>query len=382
MRWFLCSIIAMLSAFTFAGCGETNDPVSPKRPMQTTICLNIGLLDIPSGTRTDAYSFEAPANDYEKVHTLRVIIVRPDGTVEHNRFLSYDTPIERTSQTFKVIGMEKKKIYLFANELTDSKEWNGYGYYDYSEIKKGEKFPAAEMDSLKLMSTRMDDNVLFDNTGDFKIWIPINEQYEYELTSDQPGTPENPSETFSCFITRAAVKFSFEIAQSDGGSEGYEVTEITVNNGGFQEYLLPCNTIYNPGKYIVSTDPLGGRMIESFSLPLGAVAEGMRYVFHPTGFGVGSVNDISRSSNYSPAYYFAESKPWGDGYTVKLKVKWDGDSKEQILGPAKLPNLPSCPRNTHVRIRFSFKDILESKVDVLPYTGVYLDPGFGIIPSN
>ena len=61
--------------------------------------------------------FEGVDSKYEKIRTLRVIILHQDDeTVEHNKVftLSEDGDVRYDYMKFKVRGGEKKRIYLFA----------------------------------------------------------------------------------------------------------------------------------------------------------------------------------------------------------------------------------------------------------------------------
>ena len=49
------------------------------------------------------------------------------------------------------------------------------------------------------------------------------------------------------------------------------------------------------------------------------------------------------------------------------------------FGPVELPNLPFLPRNTHVVINIHLTGTdIECTVKLVPYTGIWLDPDFGI----
>lgn len=54
--------------------------------------------------------------DCELIHTLRIVILHADGTVEHNRYYSLEDARAQKSIILKVRSNEKKKIFLFANE--------------------------------------------------------------------------------------------------------------------------------------------------------------------------------------------------------------------------------------------------------------------------
>ena len=87
------------------------------------------LRGVPSenATRADWY-YEGPANQWEGVESLRVIIVRDNEnkTIEHNTLLTFPET-EQIQQklgewTFPVEGGEKKFIYLVANENSLSED--------------------------------------------------------------------------------------------------------------------------------------------------------------------------------------------------------------------------------------------------------------------
>ena len=80
-----------------------------------------------------------PVSDYEKLRTLRVMIVHAGeektGVVEHNRMVLVEPSsgaILNDDLRFKVSSGERKHIYLFANEAAVS--------YDFSSIAEGELF--------------------------------------------------------------------------------------------------------------------------------------------------------------------------------------------------------------------------------------------------
>lgn len=97
------------------------------------------------------------------------------------------------------------------------------------------------------------------------------------------------------------------------------------------------------------------------------------------GFPVNSTLDAGQT----PFLYFPESKFGGDEQkyyaTVALSDRSNPSAGLTWFPEVELPNLPSLPRNTHVIINFELSgSTLNATVDVLPYTGVYLNPDFGI----
>lgn len=380
--------IYFVLALIATGCGS-DAMTAPEEPVDdgtAVVSLNIGLADALGEFRTrdavvdDENYFEDPESEYEKIKSLRIIIVDAAGNVEHNRYIPLQTTSTLVRSVFRVKKLERKQIYLFANELPKS-EWNGNGYYGFESLVTGDPFPSEAVAGLTLEAD--ENGVLFDNTGASGTYIPLNEHFEVTLTKDEPGDENNPSETFNLFVTRAAVKFTFSIdPKSEVGSSTYKVEEIHFSRVGGKEYLLPNGTVYDPGKYLTSGFPKNGRFITEYSLP--SEAGGKPYRFNPESFGKGADDGVARSDRYSPYIYFAESKPETGGYyEVSLKVKRDDDDKVFDFGPVRLPNLPDFPRNTHVKVNFRFNSYgLECAVVLVPYIGVWLNPIFGIDPDG
>ncbi|MFQ9504055.1 MAG: hypothetical protein ACLR1G_09085 [Alistipes indistinctus] len=93
------------------------------------------------------------------MRTLRIIVVRPNGKVEHNRFLDLKAAVELyQDENFRVTANETKRIYLIANEgLTTVK--NGLSEdavsprlpdFDFNAITEGSLFPAEDVAALTI----------------------------------------------------------------------------------------------------------------------------------------------------------------------------------------------------------------------------------------
>ena len=138
------TIVLWLSTFLFAGCGEsTDDYAFVDRPVWVNLAISVSMTDVSLPvvkTVADASSTVAgnvadspmpgtraaedalPAGNNEKINTLRIVIVRPDGIVEYNRFISLSSAVDSYGdEKFEVLGNEKKRIYLFVNEGTEIK---------------------------------------------------------------------------------------------------------------------------------------------------------------------------------------------------------------------------------------------------------------------
>ena len=125
--------------------------------------------------------FEGVDSKYEKIRTLRVIILHQDDeTVEHNKVftLSEDGDVRYDYMKFKVRGGEKKRIYLFANEQSID--------YNFDNLKVNSRFPTSEIADLTIQAT---DGLLIDNTGTEKRYIPMSEVWS-DIDIKMPQNPE------------------------------------------------------------------------------------------------------------------------------------------------------------------------------------------------
>ncbi|MDE7115995.1 MAG: hypothetical protein K2O56_06185, partial [Muribaculaceae bacterium] len=247
-------IAALAFAAFLTGCGN-DTPFMPEEPGMdgtgdVTLSLNIALSESGTGARTrapfpgsDDLTFEGPVSDYEKLRTLRVVIVHAGeeqtGIVEHNRMVLVEPStgaILNDNLRFKVTSGERKQIYLFANEAAVS--------YDFSSITEGGIFPKTEVESIRL--SRQSNASLVDNSASTveKTFIPMSEMFVIDVP-----VPESPVDLFRTehlFVTRSAIKFSFHFSVAeDFPSEGVSVTGIKLYGLADECYYLPRNTVYD-----------------------------------------------------------------------------------------------------------------------------------------
>ncbi|MDE6279621.1 MAG: hypothetical protein K2M05_06570 [Paramuribaculum sp.] len=366
-----------------AGCNDPDEPgVDDERDLQANICLDISLINRDAlssrgGTVVDDLNyFEAPVSRYEQISTMRIIIVDANGRVEHNRLLSFDSPVINTKAVFKVKPLETKQIYLFGNELPRA-GWEGNGYYDFSSIRAGQRFPVEEISALTVGSATPG-TPMIDNTGATRTYLPINEHFERTLTATEPGTEENPSETFALFVTRSGVKFSVE-ATYDGRltapSSLLTVDSVKINAIGNREYLLPTATEYYPSKSVEATTEGEGRFITAYKVPESGVINSIitlptLLTFPTSGQG---------KSVYAPEIYYPETQlATGLKYQIQIVTGVASVAGALYSDWVDLPNLDDLPRNTHVIIRLHLEaQTLRCVVDLLPYREIELKPQYG-----
>ena len=368
----LLSQIILLVAVTFSitGCVTDNYPDCPDTPgSETTAQLRIRVAapDPQSGSRSDIYYIDHEALKGELMHSLRIIIVREDGTVEHNRSINLNAPSEGLKltdyETFIVKANEQKTVYAFANEesLPD-------GGYAVRSVKIGEKL-------------RNDFDQLTITVGEVKTPLFMSRKTIVEksrLTLDNISTDDsgNPRPVYhTIFIIRASVKFTYTITNSSPFD--FSVSQIMFNGLTDTEYLLPTNIndITDRNQYITqysTPDDLqkGTKILADITEENGTIATGKAKTFSPYYcneapiWGVTSMPFIVPDEQTGKSPY-STSITLSDGSTL-----WDG----------AFNNLPALPRNTHVIIKINVKNInsdVHCIVDVVPYIGINLEPNFG-----
>ena len=144
-----------LAAMALASC--SSEAPSPAASEETrgdvTLRLKVSTADSAAPSRTDLGDlgdqdgYEAPDGDFEKVATLRVIILHDSREVEGNRMVATDdkgNPINDNLE-FKVSSNELKWVYLIANEASLPLPEGVTGYSTVSEwlyhFTKGAELP-------------------------------------------------------------------------------------------------------------------------------------------------------------------------------------------------------------------------------------------------
>ncbi len=398
------SLIATVAILGTVSCVNENMPDCPVVPVAEEDAPMVNLtfsVVAPSATSPatsraavvtdpDQYNYFQEPETYEKIHTLRIIIVRPNGKVEHNKLfvLSDNGVVRYDDMTFKVssgtsssadLTGEEKTVYIIANEAATK--------YNFDAID--DTYVPGTIENITLAADP--NGVLFDNSGDTKQWIPMCEKHTVFVK--RPTSPQLEDQTVGpLYITRAAVKFEFSVCGTNGGfafesfTDNYYVTDVTFYNIANQEYLLPRAT-YSDEKTNGPDTPypdLSGLFITDYQIPDGTTHNELHipgYLDEPIG------RKYEEYISWSVPIYYCESqfnptaeKPYSLTMTVKAKDK-DGnwiDESEYTFDPVALPNLGALPRNTIVKIKAAiWRDPLKITVELVPYVGVTLKPSFG-----
>lgn len=405
----LCALLlAVMSGMTVTGCSSADDPQPFDEP-QVELTVRVSTADI-SGSRIGDDDL-AKASDEELMHSLRIMIVRADGTVEWNRHWHLVTGDENVgadnytdgvsaSRTFRVsVGSaldnsstlgEEKKIYVFANE--ELAQWTSDGdnaswISDYlDKFKRGYILTPSDVADLKGQ---------FLNAADVaKTPLFMSECHTWRATVP---TKENPAadQSVAVFLTRAAVKFTINVV-SNANQKYARVTGIKLRGMANKEYLLPraqYNILMNSengGAQLAggqlqaaadrpATDPVG--TIYSYEVPQWDMVYS-DYEYDLTD------SPISLNGGGSVVFYQPESgyalTP-GNQHSISICLDAGDGESGGWTEFAPLKELPyGLPRNTHVVINITVRDNgLDWEVKLRPYTSIELKPNFGIeVPKS
>ena len=329
--------------------------------------------------------------DNEKMHSVRIIILHSDGTVEHNKFYALDGPMAQHSILLKVASDESKKVFLFANEESvDAVEGNGSVGGSLSSF----------LDSYREGSSGFESavNSLYfapDYTGGKN--IPMSSFYVIEMPGQ--GTIEK---TF--YVVRVATKFTVNFLNWRGedvrvenfsiashADKNYLMAHVDdsqqnrdlLNGKTWIEWLKDVSDASSENDNYETTEAVG--WLKDYRLPESANMT-VTYTHGTVTIGKPKV-DINNPSNSKPGvaqnipfFYLPESKNIKAGATdgeqeYQLTIKIDGRDETFV---STLPHLKALFRNTHVLVNITLYKTLEIEVDVIPYSEVILDPSFGV----
>lgn len=353
----LASSIILCSLLLFCACESAieNGDGSNEKILLVNLDISVALSDVSDAlTRTAKYA--DAANENEKMHMLRIVIVRPDQTVEANRLIDLRAAVslKHEMERFKVFGNEKKRIYLFVNESTTVTDKNNLPRklvgFDLGKIEVGGYFPKDDIEELKIN--------LEDDMEQIEGPLPMSERHEYFVN-------EEPEQSCSLFVTRAAVKFTFHIINNSSKSITFD--GLTIEKMAHKEWYIP-RAIY--GKRDETT---GQQEITEYEVP----ADVGYYVYSTnTSVPNGVTVDASKETVLTPIYLL-EGKYTDDmdSRNYSMNISLDNITRKHYF-----PELQTLPRNTHVVVHITYDE--DAKVtceaDVIPYSEVILEPEFGL----
>ena len=388
------SIVVCLAAFAlpFMVACSSQEESFPEDISEAILHLNVE----PIG-QTRAGTATLPDN--EKMHSVRVIILHPDGTVEHNKFYALDGAQEQRSILLKVTPNEKKKIYLFANEESVSAVEGvvaGGVSGNYTSLPQ---FFDSYKEGMYGFEIAVKD-LYFEPDYTNGNLIPMSSMYEIDIP--EKGVIE---ETF--YVVRVATKFTVNFFNWRG--EDVTVKNFSIESHADKNFLMAHVNSYpdtqNPEtnqKYPTwidwlkavsdasnvdrdaATEEFG--WLTDYRLPEQTTAK--VYTHEELKIGKPTVgidypdNSEPGVANVVPVFYLPESKNLKqEGATIvgeqeyTLKINIAGRDEPFVC---KLDKLKALFRNTHLVVNITMYNSNEIVVDVIPYSEVILEPEFGL----
>lgn len=345
-------LLLSLASFLFAGC-IFSDMETGRADVSVTLSLRVDVTNLPVCTPSTR-GYEDPESDGEKMQNLRIIIVRPNGTIEHNKFIDLTSPSMTAEHKFEVAGNEEKTVWLVANESNPTVKFN------FASLTPG-----------NIVANSVLENQLIQFNSDSET-IPFPLPMTSVTKVNVPG--EDYSENLQ--IVRAATKFTYIIANNT--SNPLYLSSLKINKGARKEYLFPRITKssswgdYTDGGTTVTVPD--GMLIENYEVPL--VGNNEYYEFQKAcDLTIGAGNEVKLEPFFLLEGKYTDSASKGRNYSTALTINGLDYS-------GYLPDLPQLPRNTHAVVRASFSKnnldlTVNVTVEVLPYGEVILEPGFG-----
>lgn len=420
MKKLLRYILPVLSVVAMAGCGsdevtpEVENPREP-RPDEVTLCLDVSYDGVGTRTRAggDPDRYDPASGNFEKIETLRVIIVRDieegengktTGIIEGNRLVATNEqgyPVYDNLE-FKVLNHESKRIYLIANEkYLASSPVEGQSvsaFLDSYLVSKPSDPKPYNIDALTNWTVSIpnvsDNTVTRADMGMFnpfpvnnrKNLLPLTEFFDVTVGDwDKDGNMVDTSDSrwFShLFLTRCAAKAQFFLSVGNNfageGINNSKITAIRLSGIGTKEYVFPNKTEYSPSKETLITNGpdktpnISEAYIKTFETPTDN--ELVTY----------QVSDLREEITQTPLdeagkptsklientlFYFPESiLNTGNQYKVEVQIddrNWfEGTLDTNILSVA---GSDAIARNTYLPIVIEFTGAANFEVHVLPW---------------
>ncbi len=354
-------ILVLAVCMSIIGCQENE--VAPAPMADLRIYVNaLGRTDARALTDAEEEYYKDALASCEEMHRLRFVVVRPDGTVEHNRLLNLYNPAERYGyESFEVVGGEKKTVYLFVNESTNDGSYGPFEVkadnatttkYDLNQIEVGKSFPTNDIKALVIK--------LADGESEWPSSNPLPMTGIGEVDVPKTGFVQK-----TMYVTRAAVKFTYRFTNKT--SQDYTLQGLTIDKVTDKEYYMPNNP--TPAlKDVTKDNPITDLTIHpeavyktyskeySFSIPSGCTKKVLPSIYQLEGKYNAAVTDETQR--------------------YKTSITLDGG-----VGTleAFLKGLPNLVRNTHAVVDITINESdVTWEVDVIPYSSVELNPSFGL----
>lgn len=418
-------LLAALALVGVGGCSHADAPLPPgmeepdlPNPDKLTLCLNVSFDNNTPATRAgnkpDCY--DDPSGNFEKISTLRVIIVRQlsndknSGIVEANRLVMTNDqghPMYDNLE-FKVIANELKRIYLIANEqyLTAPTGFETPSKFldSFRAVKKNEEGEPTELSSLNNWTVSVPgltpdmteikgySNGLFSPSPSVENprRLPLTEFFDLELNRDE----NDPDDTFysHLFMTRAAAKAMFYLNASEnftGDVSSTYIKAISLNGVGSTEYVFPHDATYSPSKddliSVSSTDlsaTLKQAYITDFNAPtdnrkLTYIIDGLNIKIEKPVNGLRQITELPiyfPESILEPEHHYIVGVQLNNGMWLSAPLQPQFNDNGVQINKYNILNIKregvtheAISRNTFLPIELYFDEAMDLTVHVLPW---------------
>lgn len=360
--------VAFALSFLLVSCGNEDDCLLQENDEDAALYIKIAMVD-KTLTKADTKTLL----DNEKMHSVRVIVLHENGTIEHNKYYSLDNTERELKYVFlPVTKNETKKVYVFANEESVT---------NVEGVASGFPTLTAFFDSYNINASGFETaiNQIY-YTPDYTNGknIPMSGPKK-EVTVGQSGTTNG---TF--YVVRVATKFTVNFKNLR--SDAVKVNSFSIEKYADKNFLMAhVNSFPKPNEYPTWIDWLkavseassvndnyevtnANGWLTDYALPTQADITKV-YTYNipvnatksPDGINFGTVDN-------TPVFYLPESKSNCDGQGVQsytLTVNIDGVAEPFVC---LLPNLKSLFRNTHVVIDVTCKNAgIATEIFVRPW---------------
>ena len=307
--------------------------------MQLNVALSAPTRDVP---------------DCEKVKELRVILLdEKTKNVEFNELMD----VENYS-----VPEDSRFLYEYKKEviMTTVGKKILYGLANSEElIQDIVTLPGAEMitglDSLKL--TNGTGNFPFPKHGK----VPIASRKEHITLSVDDGMEDFVTRATHVYLTKVTVelayvpvKFSLSYENGDYSNE-MEVMEWSIGQMAKRSYLVPRMNDSEWDKLVNLAGTTNARdWVRGYEVPEASGLHTYSHVYEtPIGIKYGEGQEADKNTYYLHETKFLDNVKSEDKqeYYLTLKIRRTGADTTSVLLSAKLPNLESLVRGTHVEIK-------------------------------
>ena len=385
------SIVVCLAAFALpfiVACSSQEESL-PDTVTEAALYLNVSTLEQSRSGET------ANLPDNEQMHSVRVVVLHADGSVEHNRHYSLEGAQAQKYIILKVSPNEKKQIFLFANEESVSvvegvtggeqtltgffssytEKSEGFetavnGLYFTPDYSGGKPIPMSSMYEIDFTEGRFEGTfyvvrvattftVNFKNWRDEEVTVKSFTLAKHADKNFLMAHVRNTDQNTELFDGETWIKWLKKVSDASSENDSYETTEAT---GWLKDYELPA-TADKAKTYTNGEVSVGKPTVDMGS---------------PDRSKPGVAKNV-------PVFYLPESMNLKAGatdgeqeYKMTINIK-EGEEEAKVKSFSfTLPNLKALFRNTHVIVNITLLNDMEIVVDVIPYSEVKLDPVFGL----